>query len=223
MMGTNSVVDISHFNGHPNFQRAKAAGIMGAIQKATQGTSFTDPTFAANRNSCSDAGLLFGAYHFGVGADGLEQADFFLSVLQPREQDVLVLDFEANPQGPSMTLEEARAFVTHVKAATGRWPGLYSGHYLKELLGTANDPVLTKCWLWLAQYGPTAVIPPAWREWTLWQYTDGALGPQPHTVDGIGACDRNRFNGTEDDLAAFWQAGGIITPQVLTRTAERGG
>ena len=34
-----------------------------------------------------------------------------------------------------MTLEEARAFVTYVHEATGKWPGLDGGHYLKELLG----------------------------------------------------------------------------------------
>lgn len=38
------------------------------IQKAAQGTSFTDPTFAVNRQKAADAGLLFGAYHFGVSA-----------------------------------------------------------------------------------------------------------------------------------------------------------
>jgi lysozyme len=114
MTGTNLIVDLSHHNGAPDLQKAKAAGIVGVIQKATQGTSFTDPTFAANRKKAADVGLLFGAYHFGVGADGVEQADFFLSTVQPGGSDIVVLDFEANPQGPSMNLEEARAFVTHV-------------------------------------------------------------------------------------------------------------
>ena len=54
-----------------------------------------------------------------------------------------------------MSLEEARAFVAHVQATTNRWPGIYSGHYLKELLGTGIDPILTNCWLWISQYGPT--------------------------------------------------------------------
>ncbi len=205
MIGTNVIIDLSHHNGQPDLQKAKAAGIVGVIQKATQGTSFTDPTFAVNRQRAADAGLLFGAYHFGVGADGVEQADFFLSVVNPGANDLLVLDFEANPQGPSMTLEEARAFVTHVQTVTNRWPGLYSGHYLKELLGAGSDPVLVNCWLWISQYGPTAIIPPAWKAWTMWQYTDGAVGPQPHTVDGIGACDRDTYNGTAEELTAFWQ------------------
>lgn len=104
-----------------------------------------------------------------------------------------------------MTLEEARAFVTHVRAVTGKWPGFYSGHYIKQLLGTAEDPVLANCWFWLAQYGPTAVVPKNWKTWTFWQYTDGALGPQPHEVKGVGRCDRDRFNGSAADLKTFWK------------------
>lgn len=40
--------------------------------------------------------------------------------------------------------------------------------------GTGSDG-----WFWLAQYGPTAVVPRNWQTWTFWQYTDGAAGPDP--------------------------------------------
>ena len=33
----NVVIDISHHNGNPDFQQAAAAGIVGAIHKATEG------------------------------------------------------------------------------------------------------------------------------------------------------------------------------------------
>jgi lysozyme len=209
MIGTNAVIDVSHHNANPDFGAAQAAGILGVIQKATQGFSFVDPTFAGHRAAIAAAGLRFGAYHFGTGGDGVEQADFFLSTVNPQPGDLLVLDFEANRTGPSMSLDQARAFVTHVNAATGIWPGLYGGSYLKELLGPNSDPVLTNCWLWLAQYGPTPVIPPAWSKWTLWQYTDGAIGPVHDPVPGIGQCDRDTFNGTSDDLSAFWDASSV--------------
>jgi lysozyme len=212
MIGANCIIDLSHHNGNVDLVKAKADGIVAIIQKSTQGTGFTDPTFATNRQKASDAGLLFGTYHFGTGADGVDQADFFLSVVQPGPGDLLVLDFEANAQGPSMTMEEARAFVTHVQASNLQWPGLYSGHYLKELLGASTDSVLTNCWLWISQYGPTAVIPPAWKAWTMWQYTDGAIGPQPHTVAGVGACDRDTFNGTPDALNTFWTPPPVAPP-----------
>lgn len=203
----NAVVDLSHHNGDVNLKTAATDGsIVGVIHKATQGLTYTDPLYDANRGKASDAGLLWGAYHFGTGSDGVQQAEYFLAQTTPADDVLLVLDFEANPQGPSMTLEEARAFVTHVKQSTGRWPGLYGGHYLKDLLGTSKDEVLGNCWFWLSQYGPTAVVPVNWETWTMWQYTDGGMGPTPHDVPGIGRCDRNRFNGTITNLKRLWGA-----------------
>ncbi len=202
----NAVVDISHHNGNVNFAKAKDAGIIGVIQKATQGQSNVDPTYKTNKIKALNAGLLWGAYHFATGSDGLKQAENFLSVVGNDPKTLLVLDFEPNLTGPSMSLEEARAFVTSVKERTGRFPGFYSGHFIKQLLGTSSDPVLAKCWFWLAQYGKTAVVPPNWPTWTLWQYTDGVIGPEPHTVSGIGRCDRDMFNGSEAQLRKLWGA-----------------
>ncbi|HKV99319.1 MAG TPA: glycoside hydrolase family 25 protein [Vicinamibacterales bacterium] len=201
----NVVVDLSHHNADPDFERARdPGGLVGVIHKATQGLTFIDPTYASRRPEALEAGLLWGAYHFGTGSDGVQQAERFLDVVQPEDDTLLVLDFEANPQGPSMTLDEARAFVVHVNEATGRFPGVYSGHYIKQLLGTAKDPVLASCWFWLSQWGPTAVVPVNWPRWTLWQYTDGAMGPEPHTVEGIGRCDRDKFNGSMAGLKRLW-------------------
>ncbi len=205
MAVSNSVIDISHHNGtHLNFGQAKAAGIVGVIQKATQGEGYIDPTFAANRDAVLQAQLLFGAYHFGTGANGVSQAQHFLDVVNPKPTTVVVLDFEDNPAGTSMTLEEARAFVTHIHSKLGRWPGFYSGHTIKQALGTSVDPVLKNCWFWLAQYGPTPVVPPCWNSWTMWQYTDGGVGPEPHQVNGIGRCDRENYNGTAAQLTNWW-------------------
>ncbi len=205
-MAINVVADLSHHNQVSSFSQAKSDGILGVIHKASQGLRGVDPEYADHRTGALRAGLLWGTYHFGTGSDGVAQAEHFLDIVQPSSDTLLVLDFEANPQGPSMSLEEARAFVTHIYQQTGRYPGFYSGHYVKELLGTHQDPVLANCWFWLAQYGPTAVVPPAWPLWTMWQYTDGALGPDPHKVNGIGRCDRDKFNGDEAGLRRLWGA-----------------
>jgi lysozyme len=203
--GANLVIDVSHHNGNINFSKVAAAGIVGVIQKATQGQAGTDPTYAKNKKAAIAAGLLWGAYHFGTDSDGLKQAENLLATVGDPKGILLVLDFEPNPVGPSMSLEEARAFVTHLKEVTGRFPGFYSGHYIKQLLGTHSDPILAQCWFWLAQYGPTPVVPPNWRSWTLWQYTDGAAGPDPHNLPGLGRFDRDTFNGTGDELKMFWK------------------
>ncbi|MEK1851861.1 MAG: glycoside hydrolase family 25 protein [Phyllobacterium sp.] len=204
-MNLNAVIDISHHNGtRLRFDKARDDGIAGVIQKATQGEGYVDRTFARNRTAALDSGLLFGAYHFGTGANGISQAEHFLRTVDPDENTVVVLDFEDNPTGSSMTLEEARSFVTHIHAVLGRWPGLYSGHTIKRALGSTVDRTLRNCWFWLAQYGPTPVVPATWDTYKLWQYTDGGVGPEPHKVDGIGTCDREFFQGNMNELRTWW-------------------
>ena len=202
----NAIVDISHHNGTVNLQLAKADGIIGVIHKATQGTTIVDPMYQTNRTQAAGQGLLWGAYHFGTGGDGAAQAQYFLNFVGTYDNTLLVLDFEQNTGGASMSLEEARVFVTEVNQVTGRYPGFYSGSYIKQLLGSAKDPVLAQCWLWLPEYGPTPIVPANWATWTMWQYTDGNYGPQPHSVNGIGNCDRDKFNGDVDALNKLWGA-----------------
>jgi lysozyme len=200
----NTVIDLSHHNGNVDLVQAKADGISGIIHKATQGTTYTDPMYANNCIKATNAGLYWGAYHFGTGEDGVEQADYFLSIVNPRDQDLLILDFENNPTGPTMTLDQACAFVTRIQEKTGRWPGLYSGSLIKQLLGTQKNATLANCWFWLAQYGDTPTIPSNWPYWTMWQYTDGNAGPLPHSVNGVGNCDRDQFNGDMSGLQRLW-------------------
>lgn len=213
----NVVIDISHHQRNVDLGAAAAGGIAGVIHKATQGTSYVDPLYEAHKQKAEDAGLMWGAYCFGTGSDGVQQAEFFLSTVRPDSQTLVALDFEANPQGVSMSLEEARAFATHVQASIGRWPVLYGGYYLKQLLGGADDAVLKNCPLWLSQYGPTPVVPHNWPTWTMWQYTDGGHGPQPHEVPGIGPCDRDIFNGSLQDLKNLWNSSSVQAPAVEYR------
>ena len=206
----NAVIDLSHHNTVTSYRDIAAAGIVGVIQKASQGFAYQDPTFAERKQAVQQAGMLFGAYHFGVAGDAVAQAEYFLKAAGGA--GLLVLDYEPNPQGHDMSLLEAEEFVHHIFVRTGRYPGLYSGHTVKEALAAANitspaQTELSKCWLWYARYGALPLVPTVWKNWTLWQYTDGAAGDAPHEVRGVGLCDRDQFNGTEPQLRAFWRDG----------------
>lgn len=67
--GLNVVIDISHHNGKIDFEKVAKAGILGVIQKATEGRDVTDETFVKNRKDALAAGLLFGSFHFGTASD----------------------------------------------------------------------------------------------------------------------------------------------------------
>jgi lysozyme len=184
----------------------KNDGILGVIHKATEGKTFTDGKYKERREQALGEGLFWGAYHFGVGGGSEDQAEHFLTTVSPAQTDLIVLDFEPNPSGPTMTLAEAETFVGKIHAQIGRYPGIYASQaFLKEALGNNTDTVLKNCFLWIARYSSqTPVLPPAFSTFALWQYTDGQVGPEPHEVKGIGPCDRDKFNGDEAALKKLW-------------------
>jgi len=204
----NAVIDLSHWNTVSNFDFVRRSGIYGVIHKATQGTTGCDPAFQERRQEALEAGLAFGAYHFGTGDGSPEQqVDHFLNVAG--HDLLLALDFETNPSGASMSLGQAEAFVQGVFDRTGRYPGLYGGYALRMAIEQGGEvpryrSILSRCWLWVAEYADSPTVPALWRNWTLWQYTDGTQGPEPHTVPGVGTCDRDQFNGDHEELAQFW-------------------
>jgi lysozyme len=199
IQGLNVVIDLSHFNDVTSFQEIKQNGIVGVIHKATEGTGWSDPTYASRKQQALAAGLWWGAYHFGVNEDGAAQANYFLSIVNPGPQDLLALDFEENPSS-QMTIAQAEQFVTEIYNKTGRYPGFYSDALAGNMLGGNQDSILANCWFWRAEYGGSAPsVPPTWPTWTMWQYTESG------SVPGIGgAVDRDTFNGSLAGLSNLW-------------------
>lgn len=204
----NTVVDLSHHNANVDFAAAKADGVLGVIYKATQGSGYTDPTYDERRGLAVAQDLHWGAYHFGTAQDVPTQVAHFLDKAAPDASTLLVLDWEENTiasQG-TMSLDQAKQFVQGVKDKVGRYPVLYGGSLIKQSVAAGGDPVLRQCPLWLAQYSSDPSLPAGWATYALWQYTDGQHGPEPHSVNGIGPCDRDVFKGTAAELAAFWKS-----------------
>jgi lysozyme len=202
------VIDLSHHNTVTSWTDMKSSGIIGIIHKATQGTSYVDPTYASRKEAALAEGLLWGAYHFGEGGNTRAQADHFLAVVQPEPTDLLVLDWEDYIDS-TMTLHEAERFVLHVGIATKRTPGLYSGQaFLTDALAHSRGSILQHSWLMIARYSSQMPeVPPPWPTWSMWQYTDQG------TVPGVeGNCDRDRFNGDELGLRRLW---GVEPPELL--------
>lgn len=202
------VVDLYHDDNVTSFQQAADSGIWGIIHKATTGATGKDSGYATRRQPALDAGLLWGAYHWGTNADVQGQVDNFLSVAQPDAQTLVALDFEET-EGNQMTLDQARQFLTLVATAIGRMPVLYCGGLFKTEMGSQSDPFFGSHRLWLAQYGSNPVPQASWQSIWLWQYSDSTTGLSPNTVDGIpgdtaGNLDCNSYSFGKDQLTAEW-------------------
>ena len=61
---TPKFLDASHYDDLQNVAKVKAAGILGWINKATEGPGMVDKTFAIRRPVVLGVGLKYGAYYF---------------------------------------------------------------------------------------------------------------------------------------------------------------
>ena len=95
--------------------------------------SRTRPTARA-RPRRVNAGLLWGAYHFGTGADVDSQLSNFLGKTGIDDAMLYALDFEANP-GNTMSLAQAKDFIQKLDTRLGRKAVIYGGDLLKTALG----------------------------------------------------------------------------------------
>lgn len=204
-------IDVSGWQGAVDWGAVKRSGRLFAFAKATEGQTFVDKTFAANRLGMAGAGFaLRGFYHFARpdrNTAAAEAAHFLRTVGPLGPGEVAVLDLEV---APSQTVGDwAAEWLALVAKGTGRTPVLYSFQSYLYSVPTAR---LTAYPLWIAAWGnDDGTVPSSpprtdrWSRWTWWQYTSKA------TVPGVaGTVDDNIFAGTVEQLAAY--GGGPAAP-----------
>jgi GH25 family lysozyme M1 (1,4-beta-N-acetylmuramidase) len=201
-------IDVSHYQGTINWTSVKAAGIQWAYIKATEGTTYTDPTFSANYTNAYYAGVIRGAYHFAQpgSSSGASQANYFAAHGGAWSADNLtlpgMLDLEGGCYGLSAASMQSWIldFYNTYKADTGRDVVIYtSASWWNSCTGgwsgmSTRSPLDAASWTSAAD--PT--IPTGFPYATMWQYTDAG------SVSGIsGAVDRDKFNGDHSRLLAL--------------------
>lgn len=127
-------VDVSHHQGAIDWERVVGDRIEFAWLKATEGTTFTDPTYVDNRDRARAAGLRVGAYHyFSICGEGAPQAEHFVEVVGkqvdasawlPPAVDV-ELDPACSPTRDEL-LDRLRDFIAVAEKGTGRTVVVYA-------------------------------------------------------------------------------------------------
>jgi lysozyme len=199
-------VDVSHYDATIDWAKVHGAGIDFAFMKATEGTTFVDPTYATNFKDARANGVIAGAYHFFRPAtDATAQADFFVQTAGiPAAGDLpLTIDLEVTDSVAGATVaSSAITFLQRVEQKTGRKPIVYTSASFLTSIG--NPSTFGAYTLWVANWGVTCpkIPSPAWSDWLFWQ--DSSTG----TVAGItSAVDTNQFNGTLSDLQGYVNGG----------------
>jgi GH25 family lysozyme M1 (1,4-beta-N-acetylmuramidase) len=191
-------IDVSHWEGQIDWQTASQV-IGFAYYKCTDGLSFVDDTFEANRAACDQVGLAHAPYHyFQPGLDPLAQADHFIQTAGKGFKKYIV-DVEEDANADNNLSGDLLTYLLRVFMLTGIRPVIYtSPGFWNEHLRPA--PAWTKNYeLIVAHYTAAHLptVPVGWNNWSIWQFSDYYFVPGCSCeVDG------DWFNG---DLAACRQ------------------
>jgi GH25 family lysozyme M1 (1,4-beta-N-acetylmuramidase) len=198
--------DISHYQPSVNFAAAYNAGARFVIIKATEGTSYIDPSFSSHYTGATNAGLIRGGYHFAHPGQttGAAQADYFIAHGGGWSGDGItlpgMLDLEAESSGQCWGLSTTamvawiKAFSDRYHSREGVYPMLYTNpSWWSACTGNSNAFVNTNP-LVLAHYSSSVgTIPGGWSYQTIWQNSDS------YAYGG----DSDIFNGSLDRLKAL--------------------
>ena len=203
-------IDISHWQGFPDFEEVAGSGVKGMIHKATEGCSYIDPNRATNCANAVNAGLAIATYFWIKPGDGKAQAEFYLATIDPVRGERVVIDYEED--GCSLTtLEDAVAALLDYNLDLK--VTVYSGHLIKQQLSGRNDFLAEHTDLWLAQYtsDESAISweTATWPRWSLWQYSE--TGVIPGIDDAY--VDLNNFDGSDDEFLTWISPAGEKPPK----------
>ena len=168
-------VDISAYQADVDMEKLKAQNIAFVYIKATEGSTFEDEKFAANRENAQKADLLCGAYHFfSYDSPGSTQAENFIKTagdnlkgqLLPVVDAEYYGDKEENPPAKEDVVRELTAFLSAIEKHYGIKPMIYTRAdiYKQYLEGFAGE---YKFWI------SSLYTPLSWNykgDWYLWQY-----------------------------------------------------
>lgn len=145
------------------------------IIKATQGTTYVNPSLRKHWKQACDCGKQIGLYHYASKGGAEAEAAFFVKTVRSISgigRAILVLDWENASNANFPNPEYARRFLAAVYAATGVKPFIYmSKSVCREYDWRAVAPTFP---LWAAQYknyNPTGYQITPWtdaRGWGAW-------------------------------------------------------
>ncbi|WP_083828578.1 GH25 family lysozyme [Parafrankia sp. EUN1f] len=223
-------VDIASWQ-HPgsapiDWNAVKGSGVAFTIVKATEGTEYTNPYFAADRDAAGLAGLTVGAYHYARPAapisTAVDQARHFLAVTGlTRSAGHLapVLDLETTGGLDPVALAAwTRAFLEEIETQTGRAPIIYTYRsFWTDHMADTDDFALYPFWFAIYNNEDTpGWLPGGWSNWAIWQYSSsgdvpGIIG----NVDMNAACCSPASlaalaDGTQSELDRRYASGGLM-------------
>ena len=227
---TLNVIDIASYQKDLVPSKVSADAI---IVKATEGTSYINPTWKTQAQQTLEAGKKLGLYHFvQAGINGATQADYFLNqVSKFVGKAILILDFENEGTKSNVRntagLTIAKAFLDRVYDQTGVRSLVYTNTDFEQNLDFSTI-VKGNYGLWISQYRtmnrlngfqphdyPYKLV--HWPSLTMYQYSSNTVVP------GYGAgIDVSIFYGDGNAWDAYAKASKSVAPATVTKPVTSG-
>lgn len=103
--------DVSHYQTSVDFASAYSGGLRFVFIKATEGTTYLDPSFSDHYNAATKAGFIRGGYHFAHGdEDPTAQANYFLNSGGGWSNDGITLPGMLDLEGDCTTVSWIQTF-----------------------------------------------------------------------------------------------------------------
>lgn len=182
----NKGIDISTWQGAPDFEKIKAAGVEFVIARAGYGKNNIDKQFQRSATECNRLGIPFGVYWYSyalTAEDAAQEARYCLEAVKLYQLEYpIIFDLEydtvryAKSNGVVITKALASQMVTAFCAEIEK-AGYYSANYANAdyLANMLDMTALSRFDLWFASYKSSCSRSDA----GIWQY--GSSGK----VDGI--------------------------------------
>lgn len=155
-------IDVSKWNGKPDWEKVKASGIQFAILRAGYGKNHIDSSFVYNARECNKIGLPIGVYWFSYAltvADAKAEADYVCDAIKDYKIEYPVcFDYEydsvenakKNGKNPNAATIKAmaEAFLNRVQER-----GYYAMNYTNiDFLNRGFESLTSKYDTWLADW-----------------------------------------------------------------------
>ena len=189
-------IDVSTYQGYPDWERVAADGVAFAMIKTSQGRAessdsymFTDSKFKYNITNATAAGIPCGVYHYFTAQTEAEcdrEVDYFLYQLKPHRDKITLwaaIDVESKYL-TNLSRDKLTALVKRfcdAVAADGYKPIVYTNpDWMRNRLGQIDEYDL-----WLALWRSKLLVPSGYNRMRIWQWGTS-------NVDGIsGKVDTN--------------------------------
>jgi lysozyme len=211
-------IDVSSYQGAIDWRRVRAAGIVFAFARVSDGLDVVDERFAENYAAMKRVGIRRGAYQlFRPSAEPEAQADLLLAAVRRagRPELPLVADVESDD---GVSPDEVRArllrWLQRIERRTRRQPIIYTSPAMNATLGGAFGAYH----LWVAHYDVDCPrLVDGWTRWLFWQSSSSGR------VAGVdGAVDLDAFAGTRAELRRLGRGRRALgSPVPVGRVATR--